>query len=197
MIDEKISFEFLKAAYFGYYDGCDSYALAGRRAYRDMCRTIEFPETGRSRAEAKEYEERKMELRRRVIGWLREEVPEVAAEEFDAWHESMCERIIALYGEEGIGLAYGQAQKWVNMFFKYMCVLEPGAVEPIFDKLHIPIDGIIIGIAVKNKVFKRPVKAWSRWSKEEYLGYRARINDYIAQGDWAPMAWEFRVWRPE
>ena len=93
MIDEKISFEFLKAAYFGYYDGCDSYALAGRRAYRDMCRTIEFPETGRSRAEAEEYELKKMELRRRVIGWLREEVRGVAAEEFDAWHEAMCERI--------------------------------------------------------------------------------------------------------
>jgi hypothetical protein len=93
MIDEKISFEFLKAAYFGYYDGCDSYALAGRRAYRDMCRTIEFPETGRSRAEAKEYELKKMELRRRVIGWLREEVRGGAAEDFDAWHEAMCERI--------------------------------------------------------------------------------------------------------
>ena len=119
MIDEKISFEFLKAAYFGYYDGCDSYALAGRRAYRDMCRTIEFPETGRSRAEEKEYELKKMELRRRVIGWLREEVRGVAAEEFDAWHEAMCERIIALYGEEGIWLAYGQAQKWVNMSWEF------------------------------------------------------------------------------
>ena len=80
-----------------------------------------------------------------------------------------------------------------------MCVLSPDVVAPYFDKLHTPFDNIIIRIALENKAFKRQKKAWSRWSKKEYLVYREKLNNYISslKESPSPMKWEFTHWKSE
>ena len=167
---------------------------AANRAYRDMCRTIRF-EKGVSQM-------LKNDCRTRVVELIETEIKNCNSidtlEKYDEFHDSLCLRIIDFYDNPTIAeITYGQAQKWVNMTMKYLCVLYEGQcywLNKIYSFLHIPIDSIILDKAIKEfpNEFQVNNTPWSQFSREEYITiqkkFRAVIKDVIL------MDWEFKAW---
>ncbi len=187
---------FLRTVYFGKYD--DIIAVASDRAYRDFCRTIRSPRFKATSAEAKEQKREEITL------FLKEEIGRLSKKKemnrrvFDEWHSAVCRGIINKFSLDG--LYYGQAQKWLNMTFKYICALDTDAMNQAkyFEYLHIPMDNIIIEKAVESGLINRPNMAWSRWDEEEYKRYQKALIDGIHQQEgknYPPLLWEFKHWK--
>ena len=165
-----------------------------KRAYRDMCRTIRF-EKGVSQTV-------KDDCRTRVIELIETEIKECNSidtiEKYDKFHDSLCLRIIDCYDNQTIAeITYGQAQKWVNMTMKYLCVLYEGQCDwlnKIYSFLHIPIDSIILDKAKKEfpNDFSVNNTPWSQLSREEYITIQNKLRAVIK--DVALIDWEFKAW---
>ena len=167
---------------------------AANRAYRDMCRTIRF-EKGVSQM-------LKNDCRTRVVELIETEIKNCNSidtlEKYDEFHDSLCLRIIDCYDNQTIAeITYGQAQKWVNMTMKYLCVLYEGQCDwlnKIYSFLHIPIDSIILDKARKEFPNEFPVNniQWSQLSREEYITIQNKLRAVIK--DVALIDWEFKAW---
>lgn len=167
---------------------------AANRAYRDMCRTIRF-EKGVSQM-------LKNDCRTRVVELIETEIKNCNSidtlEKYDEFHDSLCLRIIDCYDNQTIAeITYGQAQKWVNMTMKYLCVLYEGQCDwlnKIYSFLHIPIDSIILDKARKEFPNEFPVNniPWSQLSREEYITIQNKLRAVIK--DVALIDWEFKAW---
>lgn len=167
---------------------------AAKRAYRDMCRTIRF-EKGVS-------QKQKNDCRARVVELIETEIKKYnsidTVEKYDEFHDSLCSRIIGCYDNQTIAeITYGQAQKWVNMTMKYLCVLYEGQCDwlnKIYSFLHIPIDSIILDKARKEFPNEFPVNntPWSQLSREEYITIQNKLRAVIK--DVALIDWEFKAW---
>lgn len=185
-VDEDI-LKFLKAAYFGDFSDC--YKAACNRAYRDMNRTIRFGELS-----SNDREDLKKEVKEKLKDEIKDNLNKISSqEEFDDWHEKVCDQIKEIYKEKGITLTYGQAQKWINMTIKYLYVLEAKTFDGVFEYLHVPIDNYVLDIAKEELGVERIKEAWSKLDVyEEYLKYQENIKEKI--GEIAPLRWEFRNW---
>ena len=167
---------------------------AAKRAYRDMCRTIRF-EKGVS-------QKLKDDSRTRVIELIETKIKKCnsidTVEKYNEFHDSLCLRMIDCYDNQTIAqITYGQAQKWVNMTMKYLCVLYEGQCDwlnKIYSFLHIPIDSIILDKAKKEFPNEFPVNntPWSQLSREEYITIQNKFRAVIK--DVALIDWEFKVW---
>ena len=167
---------------------------AANRAYRDMCRTIRFKKGVNQMV--------KDDCRTRVIELIETEIKKCKSidtvEKYDKFHDSLCLRIIDCYDNQTIAeITYGQAQKWVNMTMKYLCVLYEGQCDwlnKIYSFLHIPIDSIILDKAKKEFPNEFPVNntPWSQLSREEYITIQNKLRAVIK--DVALIDWEFKVW---
>ena len=167
---------------------------AAKRAYRDMCRTIRF-EKGVS-------QKQKNDCRARVVELIETEIKKYnsidTVEKYDEFHDSLCLRIIDCYDNQTIAeITYGQAQKWVNMTMKYLCVLYEGQCDwlnKIYSFLHIPIDSIILDKAKKEFQYEFSVNntPWSQLSREEYITIQNKLRAVIK--DVALIDWEFKAW---
>ena len=167
---------------------------AANRAYRDMCRTIRF-EKGVS-------QKLKDNCRTRVIELIETKIKKCNSidtiEKYDKFHDSLCLRIIDCYDNQTIAeITYGQAQKWVNMTMKYLCVLYEGQCDwlnKIYSFLHIPIDSIILDKAKKEfpNDFSVNNTPWCQLSREEYITIQNKLRAVIK--DVALIDWEFKAW---
>lgn len=85
----------------------------------------------------------------------------------------------------------GQAQKWLNMTFKYLHLLEYEAIDKIYEYCHIPIDSYMLNIT--NYSMSNP---WSKLNNyNEYLDYQIWFrNEY---SDSIPLDKEFYLWLEE
>lgn len=128
IVKEADILHFLKVAYFG--DCSDVISASVDRAFRDMCRTIqceEYKDLPRTRKKA---------YRKNVTDFLKDRIkkgllPVIEAESqqaYDAWHKATCDGIINEFSP-CFRLHYGQAQKWLNMTIKYLCVFKVTIVE--------------------------------------------------------------------
>lgn len=196
--DEEI-LKFLKFSYFG--DLNISIEVASKRAYRDMCRTLRF---GVLPIDTKDNII--SDLKESVNVIFKKEIPIInegnitSPEEFNSWHEKVCYLIIKKYEEHGINLTYGQAQKWLNMTIKYLYMLQVYSFDRVINCLHIPIDNYIFVAVEKELGIKRPVDAWSKLDKTEYLKYQKDIRERIEKDsniDVPPLLWEFKNWLNE
>ena len=176
--------DFLLYAYFG--GGGDAFALAGRRAYRDLCRTLRFH--GGSGLDQREH----------VIALLREQIGSLLAchamtqEDYDAWHRGVCGDLVAYYKTQNIAFTVGHAQKWVNMTMKYLYIHGGVDVTAVFDFLHVPVDSYIFSAVEQQLGMKRPCSAWSKLADyETYLRYQKNIR---ARLEMPPLRWEFSNW---
>ncbi len=167
---------------------------AANRAYRDMCRTIRF-EKGVNQMV-------KNDCRTIVVELIETEIKKRKSidtvEKYDEFHDSLCLRIIDCYDNQTIAeITYGQAQKWVNMTMKYLCVLYEGQCDwlnKIYSFLHIPIDSIILDKA-RDKFpndFSVNNTPWSQLSRDEYITIQNKLRAVIK--DVALIDWEFKVW---
>ena len=191
---EKIA-KFYRVCLFGSSES-DVYKAAADRAYRDLCRTIKFKD--------KDDKNKNDQCRRSVNELIIEKIknlPDANQEAYDEFHLGLCGQIIEEYRKSGVAeLTYGQAQKWVNMTMKYLCVLSNGNftgnyewLGKFYPYLHVPIDSIILTKAQDNKYLS--CKSYSCWSKLDYKDYKEiqKILRKSINGK-SPMDWEFEVW---
>lgn len=178
--------DFLKGLYFGNFDNV--YQAASRRAYRDFNRTLRFNKIADSDRE--KYRESVDFLLENAIKSI--DRNKLSHEYFDKWHEDIAKRICDIYTNNSIVFYYGQAQKWINMTFKYLYTLKPDEFAFYVPFLHIAIDNIVIDIAKEEFEIAKPKKSWSKWSKEEYLKYQKTLRDNISED--SPFNWEYLIW---
>lgn len=208
-IDEKDILEFFKYSYFGNLK--DPIEAASNRAYRDMCRTLNFDILPK-----KDKDTTISNLKKDVNFIFKKEIPIInegsitSQKEFDTWHNGLCDNIIEKCKKiekykktdndkkEKIQLTYGQAQKWVNMTIKYLYILNEHTFDCVFEYLHIPVDNYIFDAVEKELGIKRPVDTWSRWDNyDEYIKYQTDIRERIEKDrniDVPPLLWEFKNW---
>lgn len=201
-IDEKDILEFFKYSYFGNLK--DPIEAASNRAYRDMCRTLDFKDIDEN--DKKNFKEEVKAILKNIIKNedKNQNINNIKnQDEFDTWHHGLCDNIIEKCKKiekykktdndkkEKIQLTYGQAQKWVNMTIKYLYILNDHTFDNVFDFLHIPVDNYILDIANKNFRIDKPKKPWSKWDEEQYRNYQNEIKLKIKI---APLLWEFDNW---
>ena len=183
--------DFLLRLYFG--AAAPLRACVGR-AYLDFSRTLHgisaLPDAAALRTEASE----------RLCSWLAK-LPDLSADPngdtFDALHRDLSEQLRALYGRYGFdSFAIGQAQKWLNMAFKYVYVFGEARI-PGFAGLyrlgHVPLDNIMLDRLAR---FDAPPLScsWSRLPKyDEYLGFQHWIRHKFPNS--APLAVEFHLFQ--
>ncbi|MCQ4021473.1 MULTISPECIES: hypothetical protein [unclassified Ruminococcus] len=187
LIDEDI-LEFLKVCYFGSDE--NPYKASSNRAYRDLNRTIRFNGMEQNARD---------KLRDEVHTLLEKEIKSVCnsnittQEQFDVWHKKTCDKIRELYKNKNITFSFGQAQKWINMTFKYLYILQICDFEDIFMFLHVPLDNYVMEIAEKEFAVKRLSTPWSRCDDyKQYIAYQNELRANIDNCE--PLRWEFSSW---
>lgn len=211
--------EFLKYAYFNITKGDDMNDILSKcanKAYMDLCRTIKFKtDDGNIKAEYKTKICDKLVQGYDVLcNAVNACSPENEKQEiFDKEHNRICEEIIKTYSEIS-EFTYGQAQKWLNMTFKYVLMIEGNSVLKSY--LHIPVDSYIMQavgsdipdlkyclklecVPKKNgtvgKYSENSSKPWSKWDYEEYIAFQNSIRTAIAESDYnSPIEWENEAW---
>lgn len=124
--------------------------------------------------------------------------PPRTKEEFDEKHYEICyfvedyfKRDPGSNPEGGLGFKnykYGQAQKLVNMSFKYFyCFEDATKKEKYFRFCHMPIDSYILEWCKRQKIKieingkKYLPEKWSKMSKDEYIALENAIKERISQ----------------
>ena len=160
-----------------------------RCAYRDMCRTIRY--SGKT---ADDIRQLYAGGSQKIHFGLYKMICANSQNEFDQAHRHTCEGLIEMFDFHDVKLYYGQAQKWVNMTFKYLHILklEEYDLKPSFPYLHVPLDSVVLKKA--NKQFKLGIKdfTWSRYDYQTYIMIQNRIK--AALNGQNPLIWEFESW---
>ena len=113
---------------------------------------------------------------------------------FDDFAKACCDNIVNIFHDKhGIeDYTYGNAQKWLNMTFKYMLSADNMDYDlKVFEVCHIPIDRIIMDKA-KDKLSVEPLScAWSNCNDWKEI---QRYQDSIRNADEIPLLWEIKNW---
>lgn len=186
--------DYLIRLYFGAgKSGKDDFlCLSINRAYRDFNRTLH----GIDKCPTKEnLYSRATNYLKSIFSVLKlEDSKPKTQEEFDRWHKQTCLKLKDIYANNDFEeFSIGQAQKWVNMTFKYIFCIGENRLEgysDVYKYCHVPIDNIIL-----EKVIKLGVPRFGcPWS---------RLNDYdkyITFQKWfrgkqdLPLDAEFKLW---
>ena len=116
-------------------------------------------------------------------------------EKFDTWHKYQCSKLKQLYFEKGYSQFYiGQAQKWINMIFKYIFSYGQKYLpeyENIYQFCHVPLDNILIN-ELKSYNPPKLQTSWSRINNyETYLEYQNWFRNTFED---LPLDVEFELW---
>ena len=132
----------------------------------------------------------------------------LSREGFDEWHKAVCTEFLTLFNEDNKKryqpVAYGKAQKAVNMVFKYLYCYD-GADKYIdegyFDYCHMPIDNLTLNWYKKEVAYPPTDCAWSDLKYGAYIEIQTNIRNYL-EGSSSPLPSsgleaEFYVWQRE
>ena len=132
----------------------------------------------------------------------------MSREGFDEWHKAVCTEFLTLFNEDNRKryqpVAYGKAQKAVNMVFKYLYCYD-GADKYIdegyFDYCHMPIDNLTLNWYKKEVAYPPADCAWSDMKYGAYIEIQTNIRNYL-EGSSSPLPSsgleaEFYVWQRE
>ena len=178
--------------------------LAINRGYRDFCRTIRCGKEWNAKIELDipKGDERKEyyainNSRGRASKLIKEAIESNQFNDYYTWHSKLCDKL-SNKKDGAIGYTYGQAQKWVNMTMKYLLILNYNPVEDIIDKLHIPLDSIIIKKATKKGIELITKDTLGRdfsWSRIKTYEHYWRIQKQLKENiNGTPILWEFDSW---
>lgn len=195
-MDKIIIDEFLMVSLFGANYQANPVKAAINRAYRDFCRTIR-----NKKGEMNEgiiLDVGKDENAKTTKDIATDEIKDAInsiINDYDSWQKSLCEKL------KGMGYTIGQAQKWVNMTMKYLIVLGVQFDDMILERLHVPLDSIIIERAVKHNLLSTEKLgdkfSWSRIdSYDKYISIQNEIRENlrIKKNINKPILWEFQAW---
>lgn len=152
-----------------------------KRAYREVCRTItRF-----------NYNQKKQAIKNNANELLLNEIcgllnrKSLNQNQFDKWHEEACNKLINTFKNQIF--YYGQAQKWINMTFKYLALLDYNKVKIAYEYCHVPIDAEIL----KNVNYEFNCS----WSKiDNYKEYLKFQNWFRSEYKGIPLDVEFTLW---
>ena len=188
--DEEDKKEFLIRLYFGF--NSNDLRLCINRAYLDFSRTLhrfsKLPNANDLREAGKKHVEARFTKLKNV------KISDQT--QFDDWHREACESLCKLYDKKGYSdFHIGQAQKWLNMTFKYIQIMGEERI-PGYAKFlkygHAPIDNIIIKKFRKHKAPSFDSR-WSRISSyDDYLKYQRWIRKTFSGSE--SLAVEFSEW---
>ena len=163
----------------------DIIILAMNKAYRDLMRTIRGFSYNSNHDTI--IRNARQTLYTSVTAILAAEIRTQA--EFDEQHQMACCSLILAFGEQKFTI--GQAQKWINMTFKYLHLLDYPAVQRVYEYCHIPIDSYILNIT--NYTMS---SAWSKLDNyNEYLEYQNWFRNKYPND--IPLDKEFYLWLEE
>lgn len=121
--------------------------------------------------------------------------PDFDGKNFDKWHLSLCMRMKNIF-QNDYQFTYGQAQKWINMFLKYMYLVDD-RMNSILRYLHIPIDNVILDGIEKHSCYfplQKLVPSCRPWSKMDdystYLDFQKEFSRLFP----FPILHEFGLW---
>ena len=88
--------------------------------------------------------------------------------DFDCFHNCLCKKFISLSGNK---YNYGNAQKFINMLFKYLaCFKDVEEYEDKFENCHIPLDSHILKVlSTKDGIDICKNKSWVKLNESDYL----------------------------
>lgn len=166
----------------GFIIDVKNFETASKKAYSDMAR-----HTLRIDADDKT----KTALKKEVTKYLQKQVRTLDASNinqntFDEWHDNICMEIMKIYHDRSYPFYYGQAQKWLNMLFKYLYVYNVKGYEFLFSDqliktLHMPIDTKVIKELHNKYNIKWPNSGWSKWDQDTYQSYQTNVREQLAQ----------------
>lgn len=193
-ISEDLVRQFFIASIFGLdKDGAADASLATehaiRCAYRDMCRTIRYGDMSTD-----DIDNLYASGSRVIHDDLDMMMLTNSQNEFNQAHKQTCESLINEFASRGVILYYGQAQKWVNMTFKYLHILKLDEYNlvPSFPYLHIPLDSIVLEKATKQLKLDIKDLTWSRYDYQTYIAIQNEIREALNGQN--PLIWEFESW---
>jgi len=160
----------------------DIITLAITKAYRDLMRTIRGfscnPEHDSIIKNARQS------LHSSITTMLSAELK--TQSEFDELHKAACYDLISSF--RGQKFTVGQAQKWLNMTFKYLHLLDFPEVQKVYEYCHIPIDSYMLNITNYSMS-----TAWSKLNNYcEYLEYQNWFR--LKYPNDIPLDKEFYLW---
>ena len=175
----------------------DIYTCAVEQAWLDVCRTVS----------TRENEDRIDQLKETAADCIRKYFhgkPKDNTVAFDNWHESVLSSLTL-----SEIFTVGQAQKLVNMTFKYLyCCRDIREISPDhFNRCHMPLDSFILGW-YKSNCLKRGEKV-SDWSKLDDIdvyfdivnGIRAHLSTHPeyngAELPEQPLLADYCIWPAE
>lgn len=186
---------FLLRLYFG--TDPDRIGACVKRAYRDLQRTLRgvarLPDGKNLREQATLQIRNSLDIVSKI---------ERDQDVFDDWHRRVCGRLCALYkkhgfcSEDGVCLfTDGQAQKWLNMAFKYIYVFGEEQIpgfEGLYRLAHVPLDNVMLSKLEERRAPSRSVP-WSRFEYDEYFRFQKWIRQNFDGR--VPLAVEFHLWQ--
>lgn len=162
-------------------------------AYLDACRTFRYNPKDGKREKFEKKSDDIIDLANIIYNYI------FCNGEFV--HHKVCLSLIDKYG-----MTYGQAQKIINMTFKYIfCIKNFREKEEKFEKCHMPLDSIMLEWIVRNieGIEKKRVGTWSSMkhkkdvqSEENYTyeDYIKVIETYCRENSTYPLKIDFENW---
>ena len=132
-------------------------------------------------------EQTRKTLRRNILNFF--EIKNLNQTKFDSYHKKSCEDLIVAFEDQLFTI--GQAQKWINMTFKYLNLLNYDGIEYVYEYCHVPIDNYVLNIT-NYKLDK----AWSKLNNyDEYLDFQKLFRNKYKNS--IPLDKEFYLWLEE
>lgn len=171
----------LNAAGKWHLENDEVYTAAVHLGYLDMCRTCHGIGTNVSDNQRKAS----FKTLGGEIKGLLDDSSINSQEAFDAKHKELCKKYMDLLKNERYAIKYGQAQKVVNMAFKYLFCCEDASSKPAFEYCHMPLDGLILNWCKKElKISVNSDKdAWSKLTEEKYTKITNAIFKKLKSSD--------------
>jgi hypothetical protein len=188
--------DFLLGLYFDLKRFNDPLMACVRRAYLDFSRTLH----GMSALSSADRDALVDSASADVHRWL-QDVPHHEIEAwsqiaFDDWHYDKCMRLKGIFGQfPEPALHIGQAQKWLNMTFKYAYTFGeyrlPGFAQ-LYPYCHVPLDSLLLD-QIRKRGAQIPDISWSRLDDyDEYLKLQVWIREQFRL---PPLDVEFFLWQ--
>lgn len=185
MRTSKISFEEKMSWWKGDLFADDIIDLAINKSYRDVMRTIRnFSSNPEHDIIIKRVKDN---LHLMIDTLINKNIQ--CQDEFDVLHKEMCINLVDSFRSQKFTI--GQAQKWINMVFKNLHLLDWKPVDRIYEYCHVPIDSYMLNIT--NYQISKP---WSKLEDyQEYLEYQIWFRNTYSED--IPLDKEFYLWLEE
>lgn len=152
----------------------------------------------------------------RFVDYFKAAAPDQS--QFDHWHNKTCEQFLEIldgakaytnYTKAYTGLAYGKAQKIVNMMFKHLyCIDGADRYDDYFKHCHMVLDNFTLEW-FKRTLGEKRIDSWSNLiykdpsvDHNDYMFYQAKIRQYFlptnsqkhTYAGLTPFQAEFYIW---